>query len=301
MSKTIHTSSSSADAASAGSTEQPVLYSYWRSSCSWRVRIALNLKEIPYDIKAISLIKSGGEQHCNEYREVNPMEQVPALQIGKTKTFHIVFRSHNKQPTSFCFVADGHTLVESIAIMHYLEETRPQRPLLPQDVHKRCKVREICEVITSGIQPLQNLIVLIHVGEEKKKEWAQHWITRGFRAIEKLLSTSAGKFCVGDEISMADCCLVPQVFNARRLVATGSQFETQFSASSLLIHVFVLCFHSFRIDSTWIYVLIQLFCVLTVNLKVIQPFVQHIHQINQVRIDFISIQICQSFNFTNRL
>lgn len=111
---------------------------------------------------------------------------------------------------------DGHTLVESIAIMHYLEETRPQRPLLPQDVHKRCKVREICEVITSGIQPLQNLIVLIHVGEEKKKEWAQHWITRGFRAVEKLLSTSAGKFCVGDEISMADCCLVPQVFNARR-------------------------------------------------------------------------------------
>lgn len=112
--------------------------------------------------------------------------------------------------------SDGHTLVESIAIMHYLEETRPQRSLLPQDVHKRCKVRELCEVITSGIQPLQNLIVLIHVGEEKKKEWAQHWITRGFRAIEKLLSTSAGKFCVGDEISMADCCLVPQVFNARR-------------------------------------------------------------------------------------
>lgn len=102
--------------------------------------------------------------------------------------------------------------------MHYLEETRPQRPLLPQDVHKRAKVREICEVIASGVQPLQNLIVLIHVGEEKKKEWAQHWITRGFRAIEKLLSTSAGKFCVGDEISMADCCLVPQVFNARRFV-----------------------------------------------------------------------------------
>lgn len=111
---------------------------------------------------------------------------------------------------------DGHTLIESVAIMHYLEETRPQRPLLPQDVHKRAKTREVCEVITAGIQPLQNLIVLIHVGEEKKKEWAQHWITRGFRAIEKLLSTSAGKFCIGDEITMADCCLVPQVFNARR-------------------------------------------------------------------------------------
>lgn len=113
--------------------------------------------------------------------------------------------------------------------MHYLEETRPQRPLLPQDVHKRAKVREIIEIICSGIQPLQNLIVLIHVGEEKKKEWAQHWITRGFRAVEKALSTSAGKYCVGDEISMADCCLVPQVFNARRWVKGNSmlgKFDT---------------------------------------------------------------------------
>ncbi|KAI5707043.1 hypothetical protein M8J75_013851 [Diaphorina citri] len=151
---------------------KPVLYSYWRSSCSWRVRIALNLKEIPYDIKPISLIKAGGEQHCNEFRDVNPMEQVPALQI------------------------DGHTLIESLNIMHYLEETRPQRALMPQDVHKRAKVREICEVIASGIQPLQNLTVLIYVGEEKKREWAQHWIHRGLRAVEKLLSSSAGKFHV---------------------------------------------------------------------------------------------------------
>lgn len=74
----------------------------------------------------------------------------------------------------------------------------------------------VFQVISSGIQPLQNLIVLIYVGEEKKKEWAQHWITRGFRAVEKLLSGSAGKYCVGDEITLADCCLVPQVFNARR-------------------------------------------------------------------------------------
>lgn len=138
--------------------------------------------------------------------------------------------------TMISFVPDGHTLVESMAIMHYLEETRPQRPLLPQDVHKRAKVREICEVITSGIQPLQNLIVLIHVGEEKKKEWAQHWITRGFRAIEKLLSTSAGKFCVGDEVSLADCCLVPQVFNARRLVTVKS-------LSMQCVYIIYICMH----------------------------------------------------------
>lgn len=136
--------------------------------------------------------------------------------------------------------SDGHTLVESLSIMHYLEETRPQRPLLPQDVHKRAKVREICEVIASGVQPLQNLIVLIHVGEEKKKEWAQHWITRGFRAIEKLLSTSAGKFCVGDEISMADCCLVPQVFNARRFV--------NFFLKFFIIFFFNVLFFRFHVD-----------------------------------------------------
>lgn len=104
-----------------------------------------------------------------------------------------------------------------MAIMHYLEESYPETyPLLPQDVIKRCKVREICEVITSGIQPLQNTIVLKHIGEEKSKEWAQFFIERGLGAIEKLLSSSARKYCVGDEITMADCCLVPQVYNARR-------------------------------------------------------------------------------------
>lgn len=181
---------------------KPLLYSYWRSSCAWRVRIALNLKEIPYDIKPVSLIKGGGEQHSDEYRNVNPMEHVPALQI------------------------DGHTLIESMNIMHYLEETRPQKALMPQDVFKRAKVREICEVITSGIQPLQNLTVLIYVGEEKQREWAQHWINRGFRAVEKLLSSSAGKYSVGDEITLADCCLIPQVFNARRFQVDLRPFPT---------------------------------------------------------------------------
>ncbi|XP_033180436.1 probable maleylacetoacetate isomerase 2 isoform X1 [Bombus impatiens] len=182
--------------------KSPVLYSYWRSSCSWRVRIALNLKEIPYDIKPVSLIKSGGEQHSNEFREINPMEQVPALHI------------------------DNHTLIESLNILQYLEETRPHRPLMPADPVKRARVREICEVIASGIQPLQNLVVLIYVGEERKKEWAQHWITRGLTAVEKLLSSSAGKYCVGDEITLADCCLIPQIFNARRFLVDLRPFPT---------------------------------------------------------------------------
>ncbi|XP_053698506.1 probable maleylacetoacetate isomerase 2 [Sabethes cyaneus] len=173
-------------------TELPILYSFWRSSCTWRVRNALNLKGISYDLKTVDLYKSGGgEQHNDEYRQLNPMQQVPALQI------------------------DGNILIESMAILHYLEETRPENPLLPQDKLQRAKVREICEVITSGIQPFQNSSTFDYIGREKALEWAQYWIARGFRAVEKLLAASAGKYCVGDQITLADCCLVPQVFNAR--------------------------------------------------------------------------------------
>lgn len=108
-------------------------------------------------------------------------------------------------------------MIESMAIMHYLDEAFPgSYPLLPQDPIKRCRVREISEVITSGIQPLQNTGVVAQFDEVKRVEWARFWIVRGFDAIEKLLAASAGKFCVGDEITMADCCLVPQVYNARR-------------------------------------------------------------------------------------
>lgn len=103
--------------------------------------------------------------------------------------------------------------------MEYLEETRPKpQPLLPQDPYKRCKVREISEIFVSGIQPLQNLGLLSYIDDEKRLDWAQQWIARGFNGIEQLLSISARKYCVGDEISMADCCLVPQVFNAQTCV-----------------------------------------------------------------------------------
>nr|WCC58249.1 glutathione S-transferase [Pharsalia antennata] len=172
--------------------EKPILYSYWRSSCSWRVRIAMNLKGITYDIVPISILNTAREQHSHEYRKINPMEQVPTLSI------------------------DGKILTESLSIMEYLEETHPQIALLPSDFGARAKVREICEIIACGIQPLQNLTVLNYIGEEKKNEWAQHWINRGFRATEKILTTVSGKYCVGNNITLADCCLIPQVFNARR-------------------------------------------------------------------------------------
>ncbi|XP_053945538.1 probable maleylacetoacetate isomerase 2 [Anastrepha ludens] len=197
--KHVSTTSISSSPSPSNQGTKPLLYSYWRSSCSWRVRIALNLKKIPYETIAINLM---GEQHGDEYRVVNPMKQVPTLLI------------------------DGYSIIESVAIMQYLEETRPQPPLLPPDAYERTKVHEVVEIICSGIQPLQNLNVRKYVGKEKSEEWAQHWISRGFQALEKILSTSAGKYCLGNEITMADCCLLPQVFNAKGFQVDMNQYPT---------------------------------------------------------------------------
>ncbi|XP_069807065.1 maleylacetoacetate isomerase isoform X2 [Dendropsophus ebraccatus] len=180
---------------------KPLLFSYFRSSCSWRVRIALTLKGIEYEQRPVNLIQAGGQQLTDEYRRVNPMQQVPALRI------------------------DGVTLSQSLAIIEYLEETRPQPPLLPRDPIKRGQCRMISDLIASGIQPLQNLGVLQRVGDGKL-EWAQHFISKGFQALELLLQDTAGRYCVGDEVTMADLCLVPQVANADRFQVALGQFPT---------------------------------------------------------------------------
>ncbi|KAG7466423.1 hypothetical protein MATL_G00164560 [Megalops atlanticus] len=180
---------------------KPVLHGYFRSSCSWRVRIALALKGIEYDQVPVNLIKDGGQQLTDQYKALNPMQQVPAITI------------------------DGITLSQSLAIIQYIEETRPGPRLLPTDPQKRAQVRMISDLIASGIQPLQNLYVLQKIGAEKLP-WAQHFITRGFEALEPLLKETAGKYCVGDEISMADICLVPQVYNAERFKVDISHFPT---------------------------------------------------------------------------
>lgn len=181
------------------SSSKPVLYSYFRSSCSWRVRIVLAHKGIEYDTKPIHLLNQ--EQVSDEYKQLNPMGQVPAL------------------------VVNDRTLTQSLSIMEYLEEAYPQKPLLPKDLLLRAKVREVCEIIGSGIQPLQNLSVLQKVGEGKM-EWGHFYINKGFVALEQVLGKSAGKYSVGDEISFADCCLVPQVFNANRFKVDMAAFPT---------------------------------------------------------------------------
>ncbi|XP_040916417.1 maleylacetoacetate isomerase isoform X2 [Toxotes jaculatrix] len=180
---------------------KPVLHGYFRSSCSWRVRIAFALKGIEYDQVPVNLIKDGGQQLTKEYKTLNPMQQVPAVEI------------------------DGITLSQSLAVIQYIDETRPAPRLLPADPKKRAQVRMISDLIASGIQPLQNLYVIQKIGAEKV-QWAQHFIDRGFQALEPLLKQTAGKYCVGDEISMADVCLVPQVYNAERFKVDVGQYPT---------------------------------------------------------------------------
>ena len=176
-----------------------LLYSYWRSSSAYRVRIALNLKGIEYRQKYVHLVREGGEQHKTEYREVNPLGLVPAL------------------------VHENQTIVQSMAICEYLEETFTDIPLLPAKASARARVRTIAQSITSEIQPLNNLAVMHYLKNEMQqddaaiKAWYAHWVTRGFSAVESWLSTpDSGLYCHGDTPSLADCFLVPQVYNAER-------------------------------------------------------------------------------------
>ncbi|HEX8536372.1 MAG TPA: maleylacetoacetate isomerase [Cystobacter sp.] len=175
------------------------LHGYWRSSASWRVRIALNLKGLAYEYVPVHLVKDGGQQHSEAYRTLNPLRTVPTLEFTEGGRVH--------------------HLSQSLAILEYLEERHPSPALLPADPLLRARVRMLSEVVNSGIQPLQNLMVLQRIKSEWKgddKAWAAHWIDRGLGAFHAMAQQTAGRYCVGDSVSFADVCLVPQLYSARR-------------------------------------------------------------------------------------
>ena len=185
-----------------------VLYSYWRSSCSWRIRIVLNLKKINYKINAINLLKS--EQTHEQFAELNPFKKIPAL----------AFEVHDKGNTKKIL------LQESSAICEFLEETHTEVNLLPKDAIDRAHVRAICSHIACNIQPIQNLPVLNRIEELglKKAEWAKEWISKGLKDLDNMLTICRGKYCFGDEITLADAFLVPQLYNARRFNVDMNEF-----------------------------------------------------------------------------
>jgi maleylacetoacetate isomerase/maleylpyruvate isomerase len=177
-----------------------VLYGYWRSSASYRVRIALNLKGLAYEHRAVHLVRDGGEQHAAAYRALNPQEQVPCLLDG------------------------DRVIPQSLAIMEYLDETRPDPALLPTDARARARVRALAQVVACDIHPLGNLRVLQYLENtlardaDQRGEWSRHWIANGFGALEAMLANNpaTGRYCHGDTPGLADACLVPQVYNAIR-------------------------------------------------------------------------------------
>jgi maleylpyruvate isomerase len=186
------------------------LYSYFRSSAAYRVRIALNLKGLAYEYAPIHLLRDGGQQLKPEYRELNPDGIVPT------------------------FIDGDDVLTQSLAIIEYLEETHPEPALLPGTPLDRAFIRSVALQIACEIHPVDNLRVLkylkhtLKVGDEAKDAWYRHWLESGFESLEKRLANDSrvGKLCFGDTPTLADLCLVPQVYNARRFNLDTSRYPT---------------------------------------------------------------------------
>ncbi|MFH1157453.1 MAG: maleylacetoacetate isomerase [Pseudomonadota bacterium] len=177
------------------------LYSYYRSSSSYRVRIALNYKGLAYEYHPVHLVRNGGEQNTPEYKAINPQAQLPT------------------------FIDDDFILTQSMAILEYLEEKYPKPHILPKDSLQRAFVRQLSQINVADIHPLGDLKVLNYLSGElgitqmQKTAWSCKWIRQGFDALETLLDRSpfrTGPYCCGDQVSMADICLIPQVYSASR-------------------------------------------------------------------------------------
>ena len=181
------------------------LYTYFRSSAAYRVRIALNLKGLPYEMVSVHLTKEGGQQHKADFHAINPQERVPALVLSS-----------------------GDILTQSLAIVEYLDEVEPEPPFLPADALDRAKVRAVAQMVACDIHPLNNLIALQYLKRALKHEqaeidtWYHHWVIEGFKAIEAMIKPSP--YACGAHVTLADICLIPQVFNARRLKAPLDAF-----------------------------------------------------------------------------
>jgi maleylacetoacetate isomerase len=194
------------------------LYTYFRSSAAYRVRIALNLKGLDYEAVPVHLLREGGQHLMDNYLTINPSGLVPALQD------------------------DRMTLTQSMAIIEYLDELHPMVPLLPRDAVGRARVRELAQIIACDIHPVNNLRVLrylvkqLGLSEEAKTDWYRHWVIEGLRSVEAHLARNldTGRFCHGDTPTIADCFLVPQVFNAQR-------FDIDVDAYPTIARINALC------------------------------------------------------------
>ena len=190
--------------------EQIRLYTYWRSSAAYRVRIALHLKALQYETIPIHLLRDGGEQHSGWFQKLNQQQLVPVLQHGVQR------------------------LQQSVAILEYLDEVFPEPALLPATAHERAHIRNLMHLITCDVHPLNNLRVLQYfehqwdVEKARRDDWVRTWIVRGFAAFEALLQEhpNTGGFCSTKIPSLADCCLIPQVYNARRFGITLSEYPS---------------------------------------------------------------------------
>jgi maleylacetoacetate isomerase len=186
------------------------LYTYFRSSASYRVRIALNLKGLAYEAVPVHLSRGGGEQFAPGYRKLNPQALVPMLEDG------------------------ARVFTQSLAIIEYLDETHPRPPLLPKTPAARARVRALAQAIACDLHPLNNLRVLNYLAgpmgasDDAKRAWYHHWMAEGLQPLEAMLADSSetGKFCHGDAPGLADCCLVPQLANARRFRCELSPYPT---------------------------------------------------------------------------